>query len=100
MNCYQGKGNQFKLHANSKVIAVNRLGTYGFAYLDPGEYQMVSQTENASEFRINLEPGKDYYFLQNTFMGTWKAHTTLSRQSKELVMYELSGAYYSDWKLK
>lgn len=97
---YQGKGNQFKFHANDQVIAVNKMGTYSFAYLDPGDYVLVSQTENASGFPMKLEAGKDYYFLQNTFMGTWKAHTTLSRQSKELVMYELNGAYYSNWKRK
>jgi hypothetical protein len=61
---------------------------------------LVSQTENASGFRMKLEAGKDYYFLQDTFMGAWKARTTLSRHSKELVMYELSGTHYSDWKRK
>jgi hypothetical protein len=97
---HQGKGNQYKLHANDNVIAVNKMGTYGFAYLDPGEYQLVSQTENASGFRMNLEAGKGYYFLQDTFTGMWKSRTKLSRHTKELVMYELSGAYYSDWKRK
>ncbi len=97
---YEGQGIQYKLHANDQVVAVNRMGTYSFAYLDPGEYELVSQTENASGFKINLEAGKDYYFLQDTFMGGWKAHTTLSRHSKELVMYELEGAYFSDWKRK
>ncbi|HSO75169.1 MAG TPA: hypothetical protein VLU47_10050, partial [Blastocatellia bacterium] len=63
-------------------------------------YVLVSQIENASGFRIKLEAGKDYYFLQNTFMGMWKARTSLSRQTKELVKYELNGAYYSDWKRK
>lgn len=97
---YEGKGVQYKLHANDQVVAVNKMGTYSFAYLDPGEYQLVSQTENASGFKINLEAGKDYYFLQDTFMGAWKARTTLSRHSKEVVMYELEGAYFSDWKRK
>lgn len=97
---YQGKGNQFKLHANDQVVAVNKMGTYSFVYLDPGDYLLVSQIENASGFRMKLEAGKDYYFLQDTFMGMWKARTALSRHTKELVMYELSGAYYSDWKRK
>jgi len=94
---YEGHGVQHKLHANDQVVAVNKMGTYSFAYLDPGDYLLASQTENASGFRMKLEAGKDYYFLQNTFMG-WKAHTTLSRHTKELVMYELNGAYFSDWK--
>jgi hypothetical protein len=47
-----------------------------------------------------LEAGKEYYFLQNTFQGALRWHTELSRNSSELVMYELNGAYYSDWKQK
>lgn len=97
---FEGKGTQFKLHANDQVIAVNKWGTYSFAYLDPGEYELASQSENASGFKMNLEAGKDYYFLQDTFMGAWKARTALTRHSKELVMYELEGAYFSDWKRK
>lgn len=96
----EGLGTEVKLHANDHVIAVNRQGTYGFAYLDPGKYKLVSQSENADGFEMELEAGKDYYFLQNTFQGTWKAHTALSRNTKELVMYLLDGAYYSDWKEK
>ncbi len=97
---YAGKGNQFKLHANDRVIAVNKMGTYSFAYVDPGEYLLVSQTENASGIKVKLEAGKDYYFLQNTFMGTWKAKTGLSQHTKELVTYEMNGAWHSDWKQK
>ena len=97
---YAGKGNQFKLHANDRVIAVNKMGTYSFAYVDPGEYLLVSQTENASGIKLKLEAGKDYYFLQNTFMGTWKAKTSLSQHTKELVTYEMNGAWQSDWKEK
>ncbi len=95
-----GKGNQYKLHANDRVVAVNKMGTYSFTYLDPGDYLLVSQAENASGLRMKLEAGKDYYFLQDTFTGAWKTRTALSRHTKELVMYELGGAYYSDWKRK
>ena len=97
---FTGKANQFKLHANDRVVAVNKMGTYSFAYLDPGKYRLVSQSENASGFEMELEAGKDYYFLQNTFQGAWKAQTALSRNTKELVMYELDGSYFSDWKRK
>jgi hypothetical protein len=97
---YSGKGNQYKLHANDKVVAVNKMGTYSFAYLDPGEYVLASQSENASALKMNLEAGKDYYFLQNTFMGAWKARTSLSLQSKEIVLHEMSGAKYADWRQK
>jgi hypothetical protein len=97
---YTGRGNQFKLHANDHVIAVNRAGTYSIAYLDPGKYKLVSQSENANGFEMQLEKGKEYYFLQNTFQGALKWDTGLSRNSSELVMYEVNGAYYSDWKPK
>jgi hypothetical protein len=95
---YSGKGIQFKVHANDRVIAVNKWGTYSYAYLPPGEYVIASQSENARGGRVTLEAGKEYYFFQDTFMGTWKAKTGLSRHSKELVLYELEGVYYSDWK--
>jgi hypothetical protein len=93
-------GNQFKLHANERVIAVNQEGTYSIAYVEPGKYHLVSQSVNANGFRMELESGKAYYFLQNVFEGTIKNHTTLSRNSEELVMYELYGSYFSDWKPK
>jgi hypothetical protein len=95
-----GQGNQYKLHANDHVVAVNKFGTYSFAYVDPGNYSLVSQSENASGFEIKLEAGKAYYFLQNSFSGTFKGHTTLSRNSPELVLYELNHSYFSDWTRK
>ncbi len=97
---YAGRGNQFKLHANDRVIAVNKAGTYSFAYLDPGKYRLVSQSENANGFEIELQAGKTFYFLQNTGQGTFKWTTMLSRNSPEVVMYLLNGSYFSDWKLK
>ena len=95
-----GHGNQYKLHANDNVVAVNKPGTYSFAYLDPGEYVLAAQAENANGFKLTLEAGKDYYFLQNTFLGALKARTSLSQQSKEIVLHEMSGAGYADWKRK
>ncbi|MGH9577011.1 MAG: hypothetical protein ACRD3R_06195, partial [Terriglobales bacterium] len=97
---FAGGGNQFKLHANDKVIAVNRMGTYSFAYLDPGKYKLVSQTENAVGMELELKAGEAYYFLQDVFQGTWKAKTGFSQHTKELVTYELNGAWHSDWKEK
>lgn len=93
-----GKGNQFKLHANDQVVAVNRMGTYSFAYLDPGKYRLVSQAEDANGFEMELEAGHEYFFLQNTFQGVFKWETTLSRNSREVVTYLAEGAYFSDWK--
>jgi hypothetical protein len=96
-----GSGSRFRLFANDDVIAVNRLGTYSFAYLDPGRYRLVSQQQNASGFEIDLQPGQEYFFLQNTFQnGLSAAETLLSRNSPELVGYLLDGSYFSDWKPK
>jgi hypothetical protein len=95
-----GKGNQYKLHANDNVVAVNREGTYSFAYLDPGKYLLASQAENANGFEMELEAGKTYYFVQNTFEGVFKRHTVLTRNSPELVTFLMSGAYFSNWSRK
>ena len=97
---FSGKGVQMKLHANDRVVAVNKQGTYNLVYLDPGDYLLVSQAGNAGGFRMTLEAGKDYYLLQDTFTGMMKANTSLSRHSKELVMYELNGANLSNWTQK
>lgn len=94
---------QQKLHANDKVVGVNKMGTYSFCYLDPGEYRLISQAAGASGFTMSLEAGKDYYFFQNTYLNMGlliKVDTSLSRQSKELAMYELNGSYCSVWKVK
>lgn len=93
-------GNQFKLHANERVIAVNQEGTYSIAYVEPGKYHLVSQSVNANGFNMELEAVKAYYFFQNIFEGALKNHTMLSRNSEELVMYELKGSYFSDWTSK
>jgi len=93
-----GFGNQVKLHANGKVIAVNMMGSYSIAYVDPGKYSLISQSGNANGFDMDLEAGKTYYFIQETFEGFAKGHTMLSRNSPEVVMYLVDGAYFSDWK--
>ena len=97
---YAGKGNQFKVHANDQIVAVNRQGTYSFIYLDPGRYRLVSQSENADGFEMQLEAGHQYFFLQNTFIGAFRAETKLTRNSRELVMYLVDGLYFSEWKAK
>jgi hypothetical protein len=77
------------------------MGTYSFAYLDPGKYRLVSQQENANGFEMELEAGREYFFLQNTFQeGLTPQVTALSRNSPELVTYLLNGSYFSDWKNK
>jgi hypothetical protein len=49
---------------------------------------------------MQLEGGQEYFFVQNTFQGVFKAETALSRNSGELVMYLVEGSYFSNWKPK
>jgi hypothetical protein len=99
-----GYGGEFKLRANGKVIAVNEMGTYSIAYVDPGKYSLISQYDDANGFEMDLEAGKTYYFIQETVIGaafvTMRIHTMLSRNSPEVVMYLADGSYLSDWKRK
>jgi hypothetical protein len=96
-----GSGVDFRLFAGDQVVAINRLGTYSFAYLQPGKYKLVSQGNNVNGFEMDLEAGREYFFLQNTFgSGPFPTDTVLSRNSPELVNYLVEGSYFSDWKPK
>ena len=91
-----GHGSHVKLHANDRVVAVNEMGTYSFAYVDPGKYRLVSRSpDNNSGLEIDLEAGKTYYFVQNSLS---RGRTVLSRNSGELVRYLASDTYLSEWK--
>ena len=92
--------NQMKIHANDHVVLVNRSGTYGFFYLDPGDYQLASQAGNAVALNLKLEAGQEYYLLQEPFMGGMKSGTGLSQHSKELVMHLLDASNHGEWKRK
>ncbi len=96
---YAGKGNA-KLYVDDNVVAANEMGSCTFFYVDPGEHTLVSEMGNASALRMTFEAGKDYYFLQNTSVGWTSPQTLLSRQSKELVMYEVEGSHFASWKKK
>ncbi|MGB6633326.1 MAG: hypothetical protein WBE45_05615 [Terriglobales bacterium] len=99
-----GYGTEVKLLANGKVIAVNDMGTYSIAYVDPGKYSLISQAQNANGFEMDLEAGKTYYFIQEIVIGAafvrTRILTMLSRNSPEVVMYLVDGAYLSDWNRK
>ena len=92
---------QMKMHANDSVIAVNRPGTYSFAYVDPGEYLLASEAGfaggNVNGFKMKLEAGNDYYFLQNI---TVENRTVLSVNPRPIVLLEIGGASFSEWKQK
>jgi len=63
---------------NDHVIAVNKLGTYSFAYLDPGSTLDLSIGKR-NGFKIELEAGKSYYFLQNSLRGCEGAHHAVAQ---------------------
>jgi len=100
-NITGSSGWQMKLHANDSVVAVNRPGTYSFAYVDPGEYLLASQAGflggNANGFKMKLDAGRDYYFLQNITAGNT---TILSGNQKAIVLLEIGGSSFSEWKRK
>ena len=75
---------------------MNEPGTYSFVNLDPGQYTILSQTENARAFPVKLEAGHVYYFFQDVLEGGDR--TSVSMHSKELALFEMSGAAYSDWR--
>jgi hypothetical protein len=84
------------LDANGRVVAVNEPGTYSFVNLDPGEYMIASQAENARWFQVKLEAGKVYYFFQDVLEGGDR--TSVSMHSKEMALFEMAAASYSDWR--
>ena len=90
------KKQPINLDANGRVVAVNEAGTYSFVNLDPGEYTLVSQAGNARSMRVKLEPDKAYYFFQDLIEEGQK--TGLSMHSKEVALFEIAGASYSDWR--
>ena len=101
---------QVKIHANGRVVLVNRLGSYGFAYLDPGSYQIAARGNGhpTSALKITAEAGKTYYFLEED-RGTreflWNLvgpgyDVQLSQHSPELVMHKLSEADFGVWTRK
>ena len=91
------EGPLIRLFANGHVVAVNGWGTYAFANLDPGDYVLAAQyKDNVSALHVTLEAGKDYYFLEDMV----KDGALLTRHTKELVMHQVSGTRYADWKTK
>lgn len=95
-----GGTTQMKIHVGDKVELVNRSGTYGFFYLEPGDYQIASQAGNAVALQMKLEAGKEYYLLQEPFMGSSKSGTGLSQHSEQLVMFLLDASNHADWTRK
>jgi hypothetical protein len=94
------QGKVLNLHVNGDVVAAFRMGTYVYFYLDPGEYVLASEADNPSELKMKVEAGKDYYLMQDTKVGFRKYTAELSTHPKQVVLYELEGTYYADYKKK
>jgi hypothetical protein len=93
--------NQVKVHANDRVVLVNKVGTYGFAYLDPGDYQLVAQGKySASALQTTVEAGKAYYFLEDDYDSSSGMYIQFSQHSPELVMLKLNEAVFGVWTRK
>lgn len=87
---------QMRLHANNKIVAVTRQGTYSYAQLDPGDYELISQTgDHANGFRRTLEAGREYFFYQNEAP---LFSVVLSEQSRDVALHELTGLQFGEWK--
>jgi hypothetical protein len=92
---------QVKIHVNDRVVLVNKVGTYGFFYLDSGDYQIVAQGKySGSALQLTVEAGKAYYFLEDDFDSSPGGDMQLSQHSPELVMHQLGPAYFGVWARK
>jgi hypothetical protein len=88
------------LWANGKLVGFTGPGCYLFFYLEPGEYDLISQTYDAVGLRMKLEAGKEYYLTQTLYAKGIRPRSFLTRHSKELVMYEVGGSLWSDWSIE
>jgi len=86
--------------ANDTLVGVTAPGTYTFFYLDPGEYFLGSLAHDFLGLRMKLEAGRDYYLTQTLYPKGFSMRTFLTRHSKELVMYEVAGALWSEWTVE
>jgi hypothetical protein len=86
-----------RLWANHTIVGVTGPGCYLFFYMDPGEYFLASQTFDVVGLRMKLEAGKEYYLTQTLYSKGIRLRGFLTRHSKELVMYEITGSLWSDW---
>jgi hypothetical protein len=86
----------FTTYLEKEVIGVTGGKSY-FAKTDiePGEHYVVSSSENKQAVKVNFEPGKTYYMLQNVSMGVMRARVVAAAtDAKFLDSGELSGCTY------
>jgi hypothetical protein len=69
--------------------------------IEPGEHHIVSWAENGQAVKVNFEPGKTYYLLQNVSMGVMRARVvSAATDAKFLDSGELSGATFYEFSPK
>lgn len=86
-----------RIYANGKLVGANGPGTYVFFELDPGEYFLASETHDVVGLRLKAEAGQVYYLTQTQYSKGSRLRSFLTRHSKQLVMYEVAGAFWSNW---
>lgn len=92
------KGPGILVYANNQLVTVIWAGNYTFFHLDPGEYLLAGDTPAPTGLRIKVEAGKDYYFTLTPWHKGIRMRSFITRNSKELITYEMSGALWIDWK--
>jgi hypothetical protein len=72
-----------KLDCDSFEVGWIHSKTYLFTILNPGEHVFKASSENEFTFKVNLEPGKIYYFEQEAKMGAAYAGTKIKMLDEE-----------------
>lgn len=74
---YFGGAIPITLSLNGKVAGQSGPRTYFKWEVDPGTYEVASQTENVSTLKLTVEEGKNYYIWQEVQHGTLLARSSL-----------------------
>lgn len=67
----------FWIFVDDKAVGVTRGKTYSYAHVEPGKHIIWSKGENVSAVKMDVEPGKTYYFKHEVKMGGLKARVDL-----------------------
>ena len=72
-----------KLDCDSFEVGWIHSKTYLYTIIDPGEHIFKATSENEFILKVNLEPGKIYYFDQEAKMGIMYARTKIKIINEE-----------------
>ncbi len=68
---------KFGLWDNENFLGILTAGSYIQYRTHAGEHLFISQAENWSYVKADLEAGKEYYVIGKVFPGVWKARCAL-----------------------